>query len=192
MGAHANRHQKLEALRSLLSIDFLRSIAERLGYYLHDQVAWRGKIHLAGSARIHPTASIRNPQNVYVGENSHINHMCCIWAGDHSCIRLGSNLLMGPGVMMFAGNHGMSRDMPMTHQPRHEGDIVIGDDVWLGAGVVVTTGVHIADGVVVAAGAVVTKSIDAPYSIVGGIPARALGSRSWKTPSSSTASSSST
>lgn len=180
MGAHASRHQKKEALRSLLSLDFFRSIAERLGYYVHDQVAWRRKIHLSGSARIHPTASIRIPQNVYVGENSHINHLCCIWAGENSCIKLGANLLMGPGVMMFAGNHGMSRDMPMTHQPRNERDIVIGDDVWLGAGVVVTTGVHIADGVVVAAGAVVNKSIEVPYSIVGGVPARIIGSRGWK------------
>jgi acetyltransferase-like isoleucine patch superfamily enzyme len=78
---------------------------------------------------------------------------------------------------MFAGNHGLSRDMPMTYQPRGEEDIVVGDDVWLGAGVVVTGGVHLAKGVVVAAGAVVTKTIDEPYSIVGGIPARIIGSR---------------
>jgi acetyltransferase-like isoleucine patch superfamily enzyme len=182
MGTHANRQQKWETIRSLISFDSLRAITERLGYYIHDQVIWRRKIHLAGSARIHPTASIRNPQNVYVGQNSHINHLCCIWAGETSCIKLGANLLMGPGVMMFAGNHGMSRDMPMTHQPRNERDIVIGDDVWLGAGVVVTTGVHIADGVVVAAGAVVTRNIEVPYSIVGGIPARVIGSRSWKAP----------
>jgi acetyltransferase-like isoleucine patch superfamily enzyme len=180
MGAHASRDQKREALRSLFSFDFLRSLADRLGYYVHDQVSWRRKIHKAPSARIHPTASIRNPQNVYVGENSHINHLCCIWAGDNSCIRLGSDLLMGPGVMMFAGNHGTSRDMPMTHQPRNERDIVIGDDVWLGAGVVVTTGVHIANGVIVAAGAVVTKSVEVPYSIVGGVPGRIIGSRGWK------------
>ena len=184
MGAHASGSQKREAVRSLLSIDFVRSIAHRLGYYLHEHVFWRRKIHAAASARIHPTASIRNPQNVYVGENSHINHLCCIWAGGDSCIRLGANLLMGPGVMMFAGNHGMSRDMPMNQQPRKERDIVIGDDVWLGAGVVVTTGVRIADGVVVAAGAVVTKSIETPYSIVGGVPARVIGSRGWEVSSS--------
>jgi acetyltransferase-like isoleucine patch superfamily enzyme len=180
MTTYASLTQKREALRSLVSFDFIRSVAESLGYYIHEQVLWRGKIHLEGTARVHPTASIRNPQNVFIGENSHINHLCCIWAGERSCIRMGANLLMGPGVMMFAGNHGMARDTPMTHQARNERDILIGDDVWLGAGVVVTTGVHIATGVVVAAGAVVTKSIETPYAIVGGIPARVIGSRAWE------------
>ena len=84
---------------------------------------------------------------------------------------------MGPGVMMFAGNHGLSRETPMTYQIRCEEDIVVGDDVWLGAGVIVTRGVTVAKGVVVAAGAVLTKPIVEPYSIVGGIPARIIGSR---------------
>lgn len=84
---------------------------------------------------------------------------------------------MGPGVMLFAGNHGLKRQIPMMHQPRTEADIVIGDDVWLGAGTIVTGGVQLAQGIMVAAGAVVTKSIDEPYSIIGGIPARIIGTR---------------
>jgi acetyltransferase-like isoleucine patch superfamily enzyme len=174
---HGSRSQKKQVLRALLSRDFGKAMLSGIGYYVHEQVLWRRQIHLEGTARIHPTASIRNAANVYVGRNSHINHHCCIWAGDQSCIRLGADLLMGPGVMMFAGNHGLSRDMPMTHQPRGEADIVVGDDVWLGAGAIVTGGVHLAEGIVVAAGAVVTKTIDVPYSIVGGIPARIIGSR---------------
>jgi acetyltransferase-like isoleucine patch superfamily enzyme len=174
---HASSSQKKEALRTLLSLDFVKALVSGVGYYLHEQVEWRRKIHLDGPARIHATASIRNAENVYVGQNSHINHHCCIWAGDASCIRLGADLLMGPGVMMFAGNHGIARDQPMMYQPRAEQDIEVGDDVWLGAGVVVTGGVSIAEGVVVAAGAVVTKTIDTPYAIVGGIPAKVIGSR---------------
>jgi acetyltransferase-like isoleucine patch superfamily enzyme len=169
-----------EALRALFSLAFMRALIDAAGHFVHEHVVWRRRIHLAGPARIHPTASIRNAQNVYVGRESHINYGCCIWAGDTASIRLGDYLLMGPGVMMFAGNHGMARSgVPMMHQPRIEAgqDIVIGDDVWLGAGVIITGGVHVADGVVIAAGAVVTRSIDTPYAIAGGIPAKVIGTR---------------
>lgn len=172
-----NEHKKV-ALRALFSVDLVRALVSGFGHYLHEQVVWRGHIHVDGNVRIHPTASIRNAQNVYVGNNSHINLHCCVWAGELSRIKIGENLLMGPGVMMFAGNHGIARGAPMTFQPRVEQEILIENDVWLGAGVVVTGGVRIADGVVVAAGAVVTKSIDQPYAIVGGIPAKVIGSRS--------------
>ena len=171
------RSPKRNALRSVFTLDFGKSILTKLAYYVHEHVVWRREIHLKGTARIHPSASIRNAQNVYLGNNSHINHLCCVWAGESSTIRLGDNLLMGPGVMIFAGNHGLSRDQPMTLQERTEEDIVVGDDVWLGAGVVVTGGVRVAEGVVIAAGAVVTKSIEVPYAIVGGIPARVIGAR---------------
>lgn len=50
---------------------------------------------------------------------------------------------------------------------------VIGNDVWIGEDVVIKGGVTIADGAVVAMGAVVTKDV-APYTIVGGVPARII------------------
>lgn len=54
--------------------------------------------------------------------------------------------------------------------------VVIGNDVWLGAGAIVLRGVRIGDGAVVAAGAVVTRDVP-PYTIVGGVPARVLRQR---------------
>lgn len=47
----------------------------------------------------------------------------------------------------------------------------IGNDVWIGASVTILQGISIGDGAIVSAGAVVTKDV-APYSIVGGVPAR--------------------
>ena len=51
--------------------------------------------------------------------------------------------------------------------------VVIGNDVWIGAGAVVRCGVTIHDGAVVGAGAVVTQDVP-PYTVVAGVPARAL------------------
>lgn len=53
---------------------------------------------------------------------------------------------------------------------------VVGHDVWIGAKVVILRGVTIGHGAVVAAGAVVTQDV-APYSIVGGVPARPIRDR---------------
>ena len=56
------------------------------------------------------------------------------------------------------------------------GDINIGNDVWIGAGARILDGVEIGNGCVIAAGAVVTKSTD-PYSINVGVPSRKIGVR---------------
>ena len=54
--------------------------------------------------------------------------------------------------------------------------IVIGNDVWIGAGSLLLAGVRIGDGAIVAAGAVVTKDVE-PYTIVGGVPAKQIRKR---------------
>ncbi|HID52295.1 MAG TPA: acyltransferase, partial [Anaerolineae bacterium] len=62
---------------------------------------------------------------------------------------------------------------PFTEQGITAQGIVIEDDVWLGAGAIITDGVRVGQGAVVAAGAVVTKDV-APYTVVGGVPARVI------------------
>lgn len=58
----------------------------------------------------------------------------------------------------------------------NKGDIVIGNDVWIGYEAVIMAGVHIGDGAIIAARAVVTKDIP-PYTIVGGTPAKKIRKR---------------
>ncbi len=58
----------------------------------------------------------------------------------------------------------------------NKGDIVIGNDVWIGYDAVIMAGVTIGDGAIIATRAVVTKDVE-PYSIVGGIPAKEIRKR---------------
>ena len=55
----------------------------------------------------------------------------------------------------------------------NKGDIVVGNDVWIGYEAVILSGVTIGDGAVIGARAVVTKDVP-PYTIMGGVPARPI------------------
>lgn len=58
----------------------------------------------------------------------------------------------------------------------NKGDIVIGNDVWIGYEAVIMPGVTIGDGAIVGTRAVVTKDVP-PYTIVGGVPAKPIRKR---------------
>lgn len=58
----------------------------------------------------------------------------------------------------------------------NKGDIVVGNDVWIGYEAVILSGVTIGDGAVIGARAVVTKDVP-PYTVVGGVPARPIKKR---------------
>lgn len=58
----------------------------------------------------------------------------------------------------------------------NKGDIVIGNDVWIGYDAVIMAGVTIGDGAIIGARAVVTKDVE-PYAIVGGVPAKEIRKR---------------
>lgn len=120
---------------------------------------------------IEPTAKLTHPENIFLGEHCHINHMTCLQPGEAK-IRIGDRLLCGPGTMLFASNYATAdaNDRPLRDRPQVHDDIVIGDDVWLGAGVVVTAGVTIGDGAVIGAGAVVTNDVP-PHTFAAGVPA---------------------
>jgi acetyltransferase-like isoleucine patch superfamily enzyme len=162
-----------EVLRYLFSFKAIKGFINLVGWYIHDHVAPRAKMNIAGNPRIHPTASLRCGESIFLGKNSHINQYCCIWASKNSKIVLGDNLLMGPGVKIFSSNHSTKIGIPMNTQPYREKDIIIGNDVWLGANAVVVAGVTIGDGAIVAAGSVVTKDVP-KNTIVGGIPVKPI------------------
>lgn len=64
----------------------------------------------------------------------------------------------------------------ITNAWDNKGDIVIGNDVWIGYEAVILSGVTIGDGAIIGARAVVTKDVP-PYTIVGGVPAKPIRKR---------------
>lgn len=72
-------------------------------------------------------------------------------------------------VLWKSGKH-------LTGHPSSKGDIIIGNDVWIGREAVILSGITVGDGAVVGARAVVSKDVP-PYTIVAGNPARMIRSR---------------
>jgi virginiamycin A acetyltransferase len=58
----------------------------------------------------------------------------------------------------------------------NKGNIVVGNDVWIGYEAVIMSGVHIGNGAIIGTRTVVTKDVE-PYSIVGGVPAKLIRKR---------------
>jgi maltose O-acetyltransferase len=87
-------------------------------------------------------------------------------------VTIGADVMMGPRCILVSDRHDITDpDVPMNTQgylpPR---PILIGDDVFVGAGAVILAGVHIGSGSVVGAGAVVVRDVPAG-SVVAGNPA---------------------
>lgn len=78
-----------------------------------------------------------------------------------------------PGIAMAHQDFGGGLPMPAHFPDRFGGPVTIGHDVWIGRHVQIARGVSIGHGAVVAAGSVVTKDV-APYTIVGGVPAKPI------------------
>ncbi|MBI5557979.1 MAG: acyltransferase [Deltaproteobacteria bacterium] len=87
--------------------------------------------------------------------------------------------MIGPAVSIRDTDHVFSSTgIPMMEQGVDVSPVTIEDDVWIGHGAVILRGVTLGKGSIIAASAVVTKDVS-PYSIVGGIPAKIIGSRSY-------------
>jgi maltose O-acetyltransferase len=108
-------------------------------------------------------------RNIYCGNNVYFNVNCVVLDG--AKITIGSNVLFGPGVQLYAATHPLDATTRRTLELAQP--ITIGDDCWLGGGVIICPGVTIGEGCVIGAGAVVTKDVP-PYSLAVGNPARVV------------------
>jgi acetyltransferase-like isoleucine patch superfamily enzyme len=147
-------------------------IGDRVTIYRTDS---GGSVELGDKVQLYSDIFIETTfgGSVRLGAQTHVQPRCHFVAGKAAII-VGDRVEIAAGCAFYPFNHGMAPGTPIRRQPlESKGDIIIGDDVWLGYGVVVLDGVRIGDGAVIGAGSVVTRDIPA-NAVAAGAPARVL------------------
>ncbi|HSJ66766.1 MAG TPA: acyltransferase [Anditalea sp.] len=110
---------------------------------------------------------VKRGAKLIVGNNSRINGVHISASAE---IIIGNNVRIGPYTIIQDDDFHNVTD---TNEAGKKKPIIIEDDVWISSRATILKGVTIGKGAVVGAGSVVTKDIP-PYTLVGGVPAKAI------------------
>ncbi len=140
---------------------------------------YKSQMKACGSqVHLHPCTSVFfGLENLSLGNNVSIPRYAHIFCSD-APLTIGNNVIFGPSPTIVTGNHRIDvvgKPIFEVHEklPENDEEVIIEDDVWVGANVTILKGVTIGRGAVIAAGAVVNSCVS-PYSISGGVIARHL------------------
>ena len=149
--------------------------------------------HRGRYAIIHHSVRMDTPpyRKFWLGDYSVVESFACInnavgdvIIGDHTRIGLhntiigpvtiGSHVNLAQGITITALNHNFDdSEKRIDQQGISTKEVVLEDDIWVGANAVILPGVTIGKHAVVAAGAIVTKDVP-PHSLVAGVPAKVI------------------
>jgi acetyltransferase-like isoleucine patch superfamily enzyme len=150
-----------------------------------EYMAELSNVKFEGTNKVYKYARLRD---VNLGRFSYVSRGTQVYnaeVGKFTCI--GPETIIGPGehpVRGYISSHpAFYSTLAQAGSTFSDGDYineiprtVIGHNVWIGARVVVRAGINIGDGVIIAAGSVVVKDV-APYTVVGGVPAKLIRDR---------------
>lgn len=149
--------------------------------------------HRGRHAIIHHSVRMDTPpyRKFWLGDYSVVESFACInnavgdvIIGNHTRIGLhntiigpvtiGSHVNLAQGITITALNHNFDdSEKRIDQQGVTTKEVVLEDDIWVGANAVILPGVTIGKHAVVAAGAIVTKDVP-PHSLVAGVPAKVI------------------
>ena len=161
-------HARLAALEAVV-LDPGCFVAEEASVFAEP----KREVTLAEGAAIAAHAFVHGP--VVLGPHVSVNPYATLDGGRRGIV-VGEGTRIATRASLFAFDHGIDAALPIRTQPVRSQGITIGRDVWIGANATITDGVTIGDQAVVGAGAVVTRDV-AARAIVGGVPARVIGTR---------------
>ncbi|MEM1502838.1 acyltransferase [Domibacillus sp. 8LH] len=123
----------------------------------------------------YPGVWIMPPKNLSVGDYVDFAKDVLITTGGK--VTIGDRVLIGYGTKILSSNHNIPQNKGEIFYSGHtHKEVIIKNDVWIGANVIILPGVIIGEGAVIAAGSVVTKNVK-EFTIVGGIPAKLIKER---------------
>lgn len=135
-----------------------------------------GSIEIGQRCIIHPGAMFL-PYDGFIklGDDCSVNPFTILYG--HGGLTIGNGVRIATHTVMIPANHiYLDPETPIFKQDVTMKGIFIEDDVWVGCNVTILDGVRICKGAVIGAGSVVTKSV-APYTVVGGSPAKPIKTR---------------
>ncbi|WP_215407940.1 acyltransferase [Vibrio gigantis] len=137
-------------------------------------------VEIGNNCIFSPNSRILTSNQISIGDHCFVGRDVTISTSQtgKSKIIIGNDVMIAQGVKIIGGNHEIS-DVSVLIRLQGEGkqgNILIHDDVWIGANAIILTGVEIGVGAVIGAGSVVTKNVR-PYDVVAGNPARVIRNR---------------
>ena len=141
----------------------VKSIPGNIGCWLRIKLL---PVKAGVNVKIWDHVHIDSPSKLCIGNNVSINRGSIINAGGG--VHIGDDVLIGPNVIIYSQNHKFyDSNIPINKQGYELKEVVIGNNVWIAAGVAILPGITIGNNVVVGAGSVVSKNIEGNSVVVG-------------------------
>ncbi len=151
----------------------------------HRRFELLGNVHLVNrnvtlgkGVIIYPGVCFFGDGPIVIGDNTAIGNNVVIYSSREGGVHIGRDCAIAANCYIIDCDHGIEKGRPIRTQGFTIGEVRIGNDVWLGAGVKVLKGVTLGDGAVIGAQSVVVSS-QPEDSIAVGVPCKVVKYRSF-------------